>query len=288
MSPLTKVFVVLLVVLSMLLTAATVAYVNLDNEKRTTAEALATSLKTELAAKERARADADAIRSVAEENLQTAQNQIEQMRQALNNLQAQLVDRATNLGQAQSQLAMQSADMTRLTEALKASEATKSTLQEQVTQLRKTNDERLGQNTQLNESVSDLTNKLEVTERERQNLAEQLAEARMQLDKTSAQLRGLGVSPGDAVAAGTRVGPPINGVIRSVRPIANIPYATISVGANDGVAKGMEFKVLAKSGDFLGVLTVDSVEATESTGRLAGPKVATIQPGAEVKTQLGL
>jgi hypothetical protein len=271
----------------MLLTAATVTFVNFENQERVTLREQNTRLKSEQARAESLRTEADAARAVAEQNLASAQNQIEQMRQALNTLQAQLVDRATQLGQAQSQLAMQSADMTRLTEALKASEGTKATLQEQVTELRKTNDDRLAQNTQLNQANSDLTNKLDVTERERQNLAEQLAEARTQLDKQGAQLRGLGVSPGDAVAAGTRMGPPINGVIRSMRPIAGMPYATISVGSNDGVARGMEFKVIGQKGDFLGVLTVDSVETNESTGRLSGPRLADIRPGAEVKTQLG-
>jgi hypothetical protein len=286
-SPLTKVFVVLLVVLSMLLAAGTVVFVNARDAQLKTLQDTEVRLKTELANAQSARSEADALRAGAAEQLQSAQNQIEQMRQAANNLQGQLVNSATQLGQAQSQLAMQSADMTRLTEALKASEATKSVLQEQVTELRRTNDERLAQNTQLNQTVSDLTNKLEVTERERQNLAEQLTEAKTQLDKSTAQLRGLGVSPGDAVAAGTRIGPPVSGVIRSTRPIAGVPYATISVGSNDGVARGMEFKVLTREGDFLGILTVDTVEATESTGRLAGPRVREIAQGAIVKTQIG-
>ena len=90
------------------------------------------------------------------------------------------------------------------------------------------------------------------------------------------------------MAAGTRGGPPIDGVIRATRAIAGVPYATISVGSNAGVQRGMEFKVVShETGDFLGILTVDSVDTNEATGRLAGPKVANIRPGAEVKTQLG-
>jgi hypothetical protein len=183
---------------------------------------------------------------------------------------------------------MQSADMTRLTEALKASEGTKATLSQQVTDLRQTNDKRLTENTQLNQTVSDLTNKLEVTERERRNLAEQLTEQRNRAEQMTRQLRGVGLSPEQLQAAGTRIGPPINGVIQEVRPIAGVPYATISVGTNDGVRRGMEFNVVNRqTGDFLGVLTVESVELNEATGRLAGPRVADIRPQHEVKTQIG-
>ena len=46
----------------------------------------------------------------------------------------------------------------------------------------------------------------------------------------------------------------------------------------------MEFKVVNRdTGDFLGNLTVDSVEPNEATGRLDGPRVSDIKPGVEVK-----
>ena len=49
----------------------------------------------------------------------------------------------------------------------------------------------------------------------------------------------------------------------------------------------MEFKVVDRAtGNFLGTLTVDTVEPNEATGRLFGPSVAAIRPGVEVRTQL--
>ena len=50
----------------------------------------------------------------------------------------------------------------------------------------------------------------------------------------------------------------------------------------------MVFKVIDRAtGNFLGELTVDSVEPTESTGRLSsGPRLNDIKAGVEVKTQL--
>ena len=38
--------------------------------------------------------------------------------------------------------------------------------------------------------------------------------------------------------------------------------------------------------NFLGTLTIVSVEPNEATGRLVGPNVAAIRPGVEVRTQL--
>ncbi len=286
MSPLTKVFVVLLVILSMLLSAAIVVYVNAEDAKRNTLAATVNQLNQELKRATDARSEMEALRQISEDNLKNAQQQIESLKQQNNNSQAQLIDRATQLGQAQSQLAMQSADITRLTEGLKASENTKASLSEQVTELRKINDQRLSENTQLNQSVSDLTNKLEVTERERRNLAEQLTEARARGEQLSMQLRGVGLSPQQLEAAGSRIGPSVNGVINEVRPIAGVMYATISVGSNDGVRRGMEFKVVS-GGNFYGILTVETVELNESTGRLSGPRINDIRRDMEVRTQIG-
>ena len=288
MSPLTKTFVVLLVILSMLLSAATIVFVNANVARNTELQ----SAKERLAAAEQRNAqlgnESAAAQRILEDNLQNQAQQNEQLKQQINNINAQLVDRATQLGQAQSQIAMMSADVTRLTEGLQASERTKAALHEQNNQLRQTNDARLTENTQLNKRVNELTSTLEQTEAARRNLAEQLAEARNRAEQMGAQLKGVGLSTEQLAAAGTRVAPQVSGQVREVRPIAGIPYATISIGSNDGVRRGMEFRVVnPQTGDFLGMLTVESVELNESTGRLSGPKVAQIRQGNEVRSQSG-
>ena len=67
----------------------------------------------------------------------------------------------------------------------------------------------------------------------------------------------------------------INGVIRATQTIAGIKYATISVGSADAVRKGTRFRVLGgqNGNQFMGYLTVTSVEPHESVGRLEGPRV---------------
>jgi uncharacterized phage infection (PIP) family protein YhgE len=173
LSPLTKTFVVLLVILSMLLSAATVVFVNANVARRDALAEANARLQSEVQRANDARSEMDAARQIATDNLTNAMQQNEQLKQQINNVNAQLIDRATQLGQAQSQIAMMSADTTRLAEGLQASEKTKAALQEQNNQLRQTNDARLTENTQLNQRVNELTSTLEQTEAARRNLAEQ-------------------------------------------------------------------------------------------------------------------
>lgn len=288
MSPLTKLFVVLLVVCSMLLTAGTVVFVSQVENHKVSADTAKQQLASAQAAQAQAVNEAQQARQLAEDARTAAMAQAQTAQTALSGSQTTIAERDAQIAKLSTQIALQSADLNRLTEALKASEDQKSRQSEQLVQLRTQFDDRVMQNAQLNSSVSELTNRLDVTERERRFLAEQVAELQGQNAKLGGLLKDNNINPNDVVAGGVRRGaPPINGVIREVRNIAGIEYATISVGGADSVVKGMEFKVIDRnSGQFLGTLTVDTIEPNESTGRLAGPRVAEIRPGTEVRTQL--
>jgi hypothetical protein len=291
-SPLTKIFVVLLVILSIVSSAAFVTYVNVVEETR----AAITANQTQLAARsqelENVRAALSAAQSAVEANFKAATDQIERMKQLRDEANRTVADRDAQLARANSQLALQSADLSRVTEALKSSESTTNQLTQAVTQLRQNNDQLVRQNADQSMTISDLTNRLEVTERERRFLAEQFTEARGQVDRLGRAVRDMGgdltaILGGTATAGVGRGAPPINGVVRATRQIAGIPYATISVGSADNVVRGMKFNVVDRdTGTFLGTLTVDTVEPNESTGRLEGPSVAQVRPGVEVRTQL--
>ena len=295
MSPLTKLFVGLLVVLSLLLTAATVTFVNTLENQRELATKTKQTLENQKAEAESLRSQAESAASQAQEAERLAQAQVEQLRQQSNSAQQLIADRDVKLAEAGSRLAIQAADVTRLSEALKASEDTKSKLQEMVNGLRSAHDQDLQLAAQSSQQISDLTNKLEVTERERRFATEQLEEMRNQNAKLSAAVSETGRKPSDilaSIAPGAPVAglaaPRINGVVRDVRTIAGLPYATISVGSADGVTKGMTFNIVERNGGFLGKLTIDTVELNESTGRISGPadKVGNVRQGVEVKTQL--
>jgi predicted nucleic acid-binding Zn-ribbon protein len=287
LSPLTKLFVSMLIVLSLLTTAATVVYVNKEDVQKT---ALANTQAQLQAAQGAAQAARDEL-TAAQQNLTNVQAAANQAAQAattdINNRQQQISQLQVDLAKASSQQATQQLDISRLTEALNASQASSTALQTEVARLRTNNDNLVRQASDLNGSVSDLTARLEVTERERRLLAEQLTQAGTENNRLSTIIKNSGITADQANVIAQRSGPSINGVIRDVRVIAGRPYATISVGTADGVQRNMEFKILDRAGgNFLGTLVVESVEPNEATGRLDGPKVAEIRPGVEARTQL--
>jgi hypothetical protein len=288
LSPLTKLFVALLVVLSLILSAATIVFVNQTEDFKKTNQLLTDQMTAAKNQANSAAADRDAIKQNSEANIRQANAQVEAAAASLRTLQGDLASKNTDLARAKAQFELQGVSVTTLTATLKSSEDTRSHLQEQVNDLRSNSDKLVAQNAQLNQTVTDLTNRLDVTERERRLLAEQLTESKGQVERQSSMLRDAGVTSAQmASSAGTGIGaPPINGVIRDVRPIQGILYGVISVGSAEAVSPGMEFKVVSRDGTFLGVLKVDRVEQNESTGRLEGPRANEIRPGAEVKTQL--
>jgi hypothetical protein len=290
LSPLTKLFVVLLVIVSLLESAAIVAFVNQvddfknQNEmlvaKSDAADAKLRSMQVET---EAARADKTAAESAA-------RAQVEAIRLSMNDLRQKEAAKDAELAKTASQAAIQTVTATSLAGTLKAAQETNTTIQAQMSELRSSNDKLATQNQQLNMQVTDLLNRYDVTERERKFLAEQLAEAKSSLEKQGAMLRDAGVSQAMVASASGRVSaPPIEGVIRTRSVSTNgLPYATISVGSADSVTPGMEFKVLSQTGEWLGVLKVESVRTGEAGGKLDGPadKLAQVRAGDKVKTQL--
>ncbi len=288
MNPLTKVFVVLHVVLSLVLAAGVIVFVNRTENFAgllTASTAAKTAAEASAAA---ARADADSIRESCDAAVRDVNNRLKDMQTQLSAAQTQVAQRDAALAQASSAAALAAADTNRLTEALKSSEDQKSRQQDIIAQLRSDNDSLVRKNSDMNITVSDLTSKLDVALRERENFSEQLVEAKNQNENLTKILSDNGLSPNQVGGTKANLGAvAINGVIRDMRVINNIPYATINVGAADNVQKGMQFNVIDRTkGMFLGQLTIESVEPNQATGRLDGPRISDVQRGTEVRTQL--
>ena len=288
MSPLTKLFVALNVLLTLILTSATLVYINKEDIQRDSL----TKVKAERDSKAQQVETLQAQVNSLQANVQAANQQANTQATASGNevirLQNDLSKLQVQLATESSKAAQQQLDISRLTEALNASQAATARLNDEVARLRTNNDTLVKQSSDLNATVSDLTNKLDVTERERRLLAEQLTQTKGEAQRLGKIISGAGLSPQQQEVAVNRSGlPSINGVVKDVRAIAGNQYATISVGSADSVTRGMEFKVIdRRTGNFLGTLVVDTVEPNESTGRLFGPNVAAIKPGVEVRTQL--
>lgn len=288
MSVLTKIFVVALVVLSLLLSAATITFVNTADVYARSVKALETERNGLQAQLGRAESELQAAISSKDSELAEKAKANASLDETIKALRAELAKAGADLAAAKSNLSINEGNISKLTSALAASEGTKSLTLQQVADLRAALDKTQSQLGDINVQYSDVSNKLEVTEQARRTLAEQLTELRGQLDKVSGVLRDRGIDPNRITTSGVLAGaPPINGVIRETRVISGVPHATISVGSEDGVKNGMEFKILDRAtGKFLGTLTIISTEPSLAIGRLAGPDVAAITSGAEVRTQL--
>ena len=129
-------------------------------------------------------------------------------------------------------------------------------------------------------SINDLQNRLQQTERARRQLAEQLAEV-------DTRQQGGGRADGDGgeprvASARSR----IEGVIREKRVIAGQNYAYISIGSNDAVAKNMRLNVLNQAGEWIGYVTVTSVDQEEAIGVLSGPRINEARPNDRVTNRI--
>lgn len=288
MSPLTKLFVVLHVVLSLLLTAGLIVFVNRTDNFSITTKNLEAKVAAEQSRASMAEADAQATKTSADHAVEMVNAQIKDVQSKLADAQTQIADRDARLAKDASDAALAQANAAKISDALKASEDQKTKQSDALASARTDNDNLVKKNSDLNLAVSDLTNRLDVANRERTNFSEQLAQAKSENENLSKLNRDLGGRPDQTGGTQANLGAvAINGVVRDVRPINGIPYATISVGAEDNVIKGMQFNVIDRAnGVFLGQLTVDSVEPNQATGHLDGPKINDVRPGTEVRTQL--
>jgi chromosome segregation ATPase len=289
LSGLNKALIGLLIVLSLLLSSAVIVWVNKTEDYKLASTQAQAKLNEERKAHDAASAEAQTAKEGLQSYVKTANAQIEDLQSALKAKEQEVSKRDVQLADLGGQVRQQSIALVSTGEALKASEIQKKQQQEQLADLRTIIDKIHGENARLDQTVSDLTAKNEVLNREFKYVKEQLAESQGTNDRLMGQVKDLGGNPAVVAVGGLKAGAPaINGVVREVKTLDdNRQWATISVGSADAVAKGMEFKVIDRaSGSFLGVLTVDRVEANEAIGVLAGPKVAEVKPGSEVRTQL--
>jgi hypothetical protein len=146
---------------------------------------------------------------------------------------------------------------------------------------------------------SDVTNQLDVLKRryekaqqdvvaleeDNKRLREQVAQG----PRPAAPGAGGAAAPGAGGATAAPSAPSavaLRGVVRSTKDIQGVKYATISLGTADNVQKQMQFRVVDRNaGQFLGYLTIDSLDSNEATGHLTGPNVNSVKAGNEVFTQ---
>lgn len=302
MSPLTRTFVVLLVILSVAFTAGTVVFFNKVEDYKRDSTAKTEALSREQAAKAAAQAGEVQATAMATKVATEAQSRTASLNQALNTAVAEQQRLQGEV--AQAQLAKSQAEVNLSTavgaqksaqDALKATEAA-------YIESRKQNDDLSRKYNESMVGVSDLTNRLDVITRRYEKAQEDQVALNSELDRLrqtggarpAAPGAGAMPAPGGAGAMGAPGGAPaagnIRGVIRNRRNIGGVEYATVSVGSNDSVVQGTRFRVVDQGANrFLGYLDIVSVNDKESTGRLTPATPTALQsigPNTEVLTQI--
>ena len=282
MSVLTKLFVVLLVVSSLLLSASVVVFVNRVEDNKATADAATKKLASaRREVEELNKALASSRRDLLDAQNEMAKQLGEQQRTILER-EATIQEGKAKIAQADKDSQIKDATIKGNTDALKAAQEENKGLQAANLEIRNKYDDVLKQSGELNTRVTELDNKLRTTEKALEYNQELVAERNAEM----ATMRQKGSTAGGSSEATPDAGP-INGVIRRVDIIGGKKYATISVGSSDNVTKGMKFSVIdSGAGKFLGYVTIDSVQPNEAVGQVEGPAVDKIQANLEVKTKL--
>ena len=286
MSVMTKLFVVLLIICSLLLTAATVVFVNRTEDFHKAANASEERALRFQRDKEAAQRDADAAKTRETEAIATSNAKvadllarIQTMTQDLAAKDAAANDLNAKLAVAQASISDQAGGLKTMGQNVADVTARNQTLVAESDKLRVNNAELVGANT-------DYSKRLEEAERERRFLNEQLNQAKSDLAKATGVLQDKGIALNQPRRAGPSL-PDLKGRVRNVKSDDGRTYATISLGSQQKVEKGMEFSVVDdKEGVFLAKFIVDSVDPDSSFGRLEGPRVQNVRPENLVLSRL--
>lgn len=288
MSALTKIFIVLLVILSIVMAAGVVVWVNRQEQFNV---ALKQARDRASAAEQRAStATQDLV------NAQSAQKALEanyvgmvkSKDQEKGQLQQAILDKDTRIAELNTNLAQQTAASQSANSALEVAQKTLDTTMAQFADLRKSDLDLQRNYAEATFRINDLLNKYETTNKQWQFAEEEVTQLQKDNQHLTQVLHQAGVSLANPKTINGEPLIRLQGVVRSKAIVGGITMATISLGSGDQVTKGMQFKLVdpAAKEPFLGYLIVDNVEPHEAIGHLNGPHIDEVRPGTEVRTQL--
>lgn len=285
MSALTKIAVALLVVASLLLSAGVVVFVNKDEHWRANATASEDSLKRERSARVEARQQAEALNSQLQLVSNEANNRAQALRKDIADRDAQVLDlknQVAKVDQEKKAAEVATQNMSKVQEGLQQQLAA---AHAEVTAIRQIRDGLVAERFQLNTQLTDALSKVDALTRQWKNAEERAAGARAQLDDLEGKVKNAGFTLSTLPKRTNEGAPELEGVIAHVFNAGGKPWASISLGSKQNVAKDMKFNVV-NNNEFLGYLTIVTADVDEAAGVLEGPKVDKVHEGDQVKTQL--
>lgn len=270
MSTLTKVFIVLISVLSIALSCLFIAaaaqwdnwkqlalhYQDERNAAITREQSTAAAMQAALARKDEALAAAARAR-------QEALDQVQELKDANAQLQSRLA-------QVENERLAFEAGRAKLQEILDVTTGELKALQKQNQELLSEKLDLQSRNARQNSRILELTTSVTILQDQVRNIQEKLyaseqqnAELRQRLAAAPPAAPAVAEVPAGVVASAPKVAGQIRGEIAQVEGI----YATINVGENAGVVAGMTFMVY-RDGTYLGDLVIDRVRPNEAGGKL--------------------
>jgi SMC interacting uncharacterized protein involved in chromosome segregation len=287
-SALTKIFVVLNVILSIILAAGITVWVNRQQNFLIAQKNATLSLNAANAERTKAESELRAVTDAKTQMQAQLQKQLDAKQHDIDTLTATVTDRDSHIAQLNNNLAQTTAAQKTANDALMVAQTTLGKQSDEIGELRKNTLDLQKRSADLSFAVNSWTNKYEVANHSWQGAEEQVHQLQSDLQKSNEIIHKAGISIDKPRTINGEALVRVEGVVRSKRDIGGVPYATINVGSADQVAPGMRFKVIDPQlkDPFLGYLVVDRVEPNEAIGRLTGPHVNDVRPGVEVRTQL--
>jgi len=292
---LTKLFVVLLVVCSLLLSAAVVVFVNKQEPLLAQNNALTIEVNNAKLANRDVQDHNKALQATIAAKGESYTNELAQRDTKINGLNVNLTQAALDLANAKNEKSSVQTQVTNLTNTVSAAQQENTKLQADLTAAQQANSTNVVKLRDLNIDVTKLTAENDTLEKQRKYLEEQAVQLKKQVSQVEAVLTRANIKYDRETGTADRDGQEIVGTpgqligrISDVRVQAGVRYATITIGSSDNVTKGMRFWVVDGHGEFYGTLMVENVQPTEAFGTLDGPKdkVDQIKTGLAVKTQL--
>ena len=287
MSIFTKIFIVLVMLLSVLLASLAVVFVsNTDTYKA--------KFRDEQVARMVAVANEAAREADLGTMLQGRQDEIDKLKQESTALQSQINVKDAKVQEQQGQIiTLQNADadvrgqLAGLRVSLGQAEQILGVVEAEVKQRRDDMLKLQTRNIELNDALREKITESETLTRQVRLFKEQVADLEGQNEKLTAQIESIpgaknATANGSETAPFDHTGPAIRGVVTDVKKIGDEIFVAMNVGSNDGVRQGMKF-VVHQGDKYLGDAVIMQVDLNSAAGRVT-LKRGDIAPKDEVMT----
>lgn len=273
MSPLTKAFVVLVTVLSVLLVALVVPYVAKTEDFSGQIKGLESQLATAQQSARTSQQEVSAMQERLAEQSSLQSQQINDLTQERIRLQTERDDAKAQAMQEQRKLAQLDAELSRLSAAA-VQDANLLTIT--TADLKETRQSLVDAQTKLVQ-LGDRNNELESQRDSLTRQVRRIGEKMVSLEQDNVELRGVlarvpaqyrqQISTGEGAQPATEAATPIAGTITDVQSAAGTQLVQVNIGSRDGVETNMKFLV-HRDEQYVGTFVVDRVEAAASAGRM--------------------